>query len=184
MAFHAGAAGDPETLAMNMLLNILVGGDSSRLHRLLVEDEQLAIDVGAFQDEGFDPGVVYLYMTLPPDGHPAAVEARVLEALADVAANGVSAAELSKARNIMLADFWNGMATIDSKASALGNFAVFNGGFERLFTLTDDIEQTGNEELREVAAQVFRADNATIGVLLPAPEPASGVESAAGESAE
>jgi zinc protease len=184
MAFHAGAAGEPETLAMSMLLNILVGGDSSRLHRLLVEDDQVVIDVGAFQDEGFDPGVVYIYMTLPPDGDPADVEQRVLAALRDVAENGVSEAEMSKARNIMLADYWKGMATIDGKASALGNFEVFNGGFENLFLQSEQIEQTGVEQLREVAAQVFRADNATIGVLVPAVEDVADGDAAAVESDE
>ena len=35
VAFHAHAADDPETLAMTLLLNILIDGDSSRLHRLV-----------------------------------------------------------------------------------------------------------------------------------------------------
>ena len=42
---------------MGLLLNVLVGDDSSRLHRLLVEDEQLALSVNGMQDEGFDPGM-------------------------------------------------------------------------------------------------------------------------------
>ena len=59
MAFHAGSATDPMTAPLNLLLNILVGGESSRLHRALVEDEQIALNVGGFQYEGFDPGLAY-----------------------------------------------------------------------------------------------------------------------------
>ncbi len=66
MVFQAGSATDPETQPLNLLLNILVGGSSSRLHRALVEDEQLALSVGGFQMECFDPGIVYFYLTLPP----------------------------------------------------------------------------------------------------------------------
>ena len=74
IAFHAGRAADPETLAMNLLLGILIDGDSSRLHRVLVEEEQLAIAIGGFQFEGFDPGLVYFYATLPPGGDLALLE--------------------------------------------------------------------------------------------------------------
>jgi len=58
VTFHAGSATDPTTQAMNVLLNLLVGGESSRLHRLFVEEEQIALAVGGFQMEGFDPGLV------------------------------------------------------------------------------------------------------------------------------
>ncbi len=170
MAFHAGSATDPETLPLSVLLNILVGGDSSRLHRILVEEEQLAISVGGFQDEGFDPGLVYFYATLPPDGDPAAVEARMLEELTRIAVEGVSAEEFAKARNIILADFWRGLATIRGKASALGNFEIFNGSFEKLFELPDDVKAVTVDELKDAAAKVFRTANMTVGVLrAPAP---------------
>jgi zinc protease len=165
LAFHAGSANDPETLPMSLLLNILVSGDSSRLHRLLVEEEQLAISVGGYQDEGFDPGLAYFYLTLPPGGDPAIVERRVLDELQRVADDGITAAELDKARNIILAGFWRGLATINGKASALGNFEVFNGDYEKLFRLPDDIENVTADDIQEVAAKIFRPGNMTVGVL-------------------
>jgi len=165
IAFHAGSAADPETLAMNLLLSILVDGDSSRLHRLLVEEEQLAISIGGFQFEGFDPGLVYFYATLPPGGDLRTLEARIIEELERVAGDGVSDAELDKARNIALADFWRTMATISGKASGLGEAAVFLGNYEQLFYLSDKIEAVSAEDLKAAAASVFRRGNATIGAL-------------------
>ena len=165
IAFHAGSATDPETLAMSLLLSILVDGDSSRLHRVLVEEQQLAISIGGFQFEGFDPGLVYFYATLPPDGDLRTVEERIIEELARVAAEGVAEAELEKARNIALAEFWRSMATIDGKAAGLGEAAVFYGSYERLFDLPRDIEAVSADDLRAVAASVFRRSNATIGML-------------------
>ena len=106
LAFHTGAAADPETRHMSLLLQVLVGDSSSRLHRLLVEEEQVALSVGGWQDEGFDPGLVYLYLTLPPGSDVAAVEARVLDELARAATEGITSAELSKAQNIQLANYW------------------------------------------------------------------------------
>ena len=165
MAFHAGSATDPETLPLELLLNILVGGESSRLHRLLVEERQLAVSVNGFQSAGFDPGLAYFYLTLPPGADAAAVEAAIMAVLDDVATNGVTDAELAKARNIMLADYWREIATIDGKASELGNYEVFNGSYEKLFNLPSSLEAIDNDTIIAVAARVFRRGNATIGVL-------------------
>jgi len=165
VAFHGGAAADPETLAMRLLLSILVDGDSSRLHRLFVEEEQIAISVGGFPFEGFDPGLVYFYATLPPGGDLGLVERRLFEEFARLSAEGVTEAELEKARNIALADFWREMATINGKAAGLGEAAVFRGSYEKLFDLAKDIEAITGEELRAVGASVLRRNNATIGML-------------------
>jgi zinc protease len=165
VAFHAGAAADPETLAMRLLLSTLVDGDSSRLHRLFVEEEQLAISIGGFQFEGFDPGLVYFYATLPPGGDLVLLEQRLFGELERIAGEGVSEAELEKARNIALADFWRTMATINGKAASLGEAAVFRGSYEKLFDLAQEIEAVSGEELKAVAGSVFRRSNATIGML-------------------
>jgi zinc protease len=165
LAFHAGSASDPETQHMSLLLNILIGGSSSRLHRLLVEEEQIALSVGGMHMEGLDPGLVYFSLTLPPGADIAAAEARVLEELARVANEGVTRAELKKAQNIVLANFWRELATIDGKAAALGNFAVFTGSYENLFSVPEDVSAITAEQLQAVAANVFQRNNMTVGVL-------------------
>jgi zinc protease len=165
LAFHGFAADMPGHLAMTLLLGVLVDGDSSRLHRLLVEEEQLAIAVGGFQDAGFDPGLTYFYLTLPPGGDLGAAESRLFEEFERIAIDGVDGAELDKARNIMLANFWRQLATIDGKARALGEAAVFRGSYERLFDLPGEIEAVTAEDLRSAATTVLRRNNATIGVL-------------------
>jgi len=87
---------------------------------------------------------------------------------------GVSSAELRKAQNIVLADFWRALATIDGKASALGRFAVFTGSYENLFSLPEDISAITAEQVQAVAAKVFRRNNMTVGVLR-SPVDATGV---------
>ena len=169
MAFHSGRASDPDMLAHKLLLNILAGGESSRLHQVLVEQEQLVISVGVYLHEGFDPGLSYFYMTLPPGGDPSVVEGRVLEELSLAATEGVTDAELAKAKNVMLADFWREMETIDGKASLLGEFEVFHGSFETAFLLPERLESVTADELKTVAGKVFRTQSMTVGTLVPTP---------------
>lgn len=165
IAFHAASAADAAALPMRVLLNILTGGSSSRLHQRLVEQEQLALNVGGHQMAGFDPGVVYFYLTLPPDADIPAVEARVLAELRRVAEMGVTEAELAKARNIMLANYWRELATINGKAAALGDAEIFLGDYELAFALPDNLLAITVADVRRVAAKVFRHNNMTVGVL-------------------
>ena len=98
----------------------------------------------------------------------AAVEARVLEELRRVGDEGVSAKELAKAKNILLANYWRQMATIDGKASALGNYDVFTGSYEKLFDEPEQIDAVTRAQLQAVAAAAFRRNNLTVGALLAA----------------
>ena len=102
---------------------------------------------------------------MPPGGDLGLLEQRLFEEFARVADEGVSEAELEKARNIALGEFWGSMATINGKAAHLGEAAVFLGSYERLFDLAKVIESITDEDLKAVAARVFRRGNATIGVL-------------------
>ena len=95
-----------------------------------------------------------------------------MEELERVVAEGVTSAELDKARNLRLASFWRGLQTINGKASALGSFAVFTGDHENLFSVPERISATTAAELKAVAASVFRRNNMTVGILRP---PAEGV---------
>jgi zinc protease len=125
----------------------------------------LAIGVGGGQTDGFDPGLAYFALTLAPDADIAAAEARLREELERIVSDGVSDAELAKARNLRLAEFWRGLQTINGKASALGNFEVFTGNYENLFAVPKQLSDATAAQLQAVAGKVFRDDNMTIGIL-------------------
>ena len=108
---------------------------------------------------------MWFFLTLPPDGDPAAVETRLLAELQRVVDEGIDEAELTKARNILLADFWRDMATIDGKAAELGRFEVFHGDYEKLFVLPEALDAVTSDDLVRVAAAAFRTSNMTVGVL-------------------
>jgi zinc protease len=98
-AYKSPAANDPQGPAINLLMSILTDGNSARLHRLLVEEKKLAIEVGGSFQEGFDPGLTWLQLTLPEGANIAEVEKSLDAALAQVVAGGVTEAELTRAKN-------------------------------------------------------------------------------------
>jgi zinc protease len=165
VAYKSPAANDPQGPAINLLMSILASGDASRLHRLLVEEKKLAIDVDASFQEGFDPGLSWVQLTLPEGANPAAVE-QVLDAALDaVVAQGVTDAELARAKNLYASAFWKRLSTINGKAGLLGSFEVYEGDYRKLFDSPGVYEKVTREEVQKAAALVFQRNHRTVGLL-------------------
>ena len=163
---HHGLAGDDADMpALQLLMSILSEGDSSRLQRELVEQQQLAVDVGSQAGVGFDPSLVYLYAILPSGGNLAKTEAALDVLLARVVKEGVSQSELDKARRLKLAEFWRSMATISGKAQAMGSYEVFNGDYRKLFDAPANYDRVKLADIQRVAAKILQRENRTVGTI-------------------
>ncbi|HUN72696.1 MAG TPA: pitrilysin family protein [Steroidobacteraceae bacterium] len=169
-AYKAPRAADPRAPAVNLLLSALVEGDASRLHRALVEDRQLAIEVGGHWQEGFDPGLLWLSLVLPEGADPEEARAALDAELAAVAADGVTEAELERARNLATVGLWKKLAAIDGKAQLLGEYEVFHGDWSRLFDAPARISAVTTGELRAVAGEILDERRRTLGILVPGDE--------------
>ncbi len=170
VAYKSPAANDPQGPAINLLMTILTEGNSSRLHRLLVEERKIAIDVSGYFAEGFDPGLTWLSLTLPEGADVAEVERTLDGALATVVAQGVTDAELVRAKNLYASTFWKQIATINGKANLLGTFEVFEGDYQRMFDSPATYEKVTREEVQKAAARVFQKNRRTVGILTSPPE--------------
>src|SRR5215467_6092743 len=166
-AYKAPAASDPRGPAVNLLLSILVDGDASRLHRVLVEQSQLAIEVSGHWQEGFDPGLLWLYLTLPEGSDVTEVQAAIDTELAHIAEHGVTEAELARAKNMTAAGFWKKLATIDGKAQLLGEYEVFHGDWTKLFHAPAQFEKVTRADIQAVVREILDTRRRTVGVLIP-----------------
>lgn len=167
-AYHTGlTATDPKIPALDMLVTVLARGDSSRLNQRMVEREPLVVDIGSYVHKGFDPGLLWIYATLPPGGDLARAETVLDEELARIANEGPSAAELAKARNLLLVQFWRGMSTINGKASALASHQVFHGDWRKLLDAPAALEAVTPRDVQALAASILQRRNRTTGLLQP-----------------
>jgi zinc protease len=110
----------------------------------------------------------WFLITLPPGGDPDVVEATLFEEIERIAKEGITDQELAKVRNIRLADYWRTLATIDGKADLLGDHEVFHGDYRKALDLAARIEAVTAEQIRDMARKVFRAENSTVGTVIPA----------------
>jgi zinc protease len=165
LAYKSPAANDPQGPAINLLMSILTEGNSSRLHRLLVEEKRLAIEVGGAFQEGFDPMLTWLQLTLPEGSNVAEVEKALDAALDLVVTQGVTDAELTRAKNLYASTFWKQIATINGKAMLLGQFDVFEGDYRKLFDSPATFDKVTREDVQKAAALVLQKNRRTVGVL-------------------
>ena len=144
-------------------------GDAARLHRVLVEERKLAVEVGSGWSEGFDPNTYSVFATLAEGASSSDYEQALNGELARLLDTGVTAAELSRAKHQVAASFWRGVSTIDGKARLLGEYAVLHGDYRKLFAAPDAYERVTVADVLAVARAVFKPEHRTVGVLLPRP---------------
>lgn len=167
-AYHGLASRDTDMPALELLLRILVHGDSSRLHQALVEQEKVAVEVSGDVSPNFDPGLIWFMLTLPAGSDPVKAEQIFNRELERVAATGITAQELAKACNLFLSEFWRQLATINGKATLLGHYAVFYDDYRRLFAAPESYEQVTTTQIQSLAKRLLGVRNRTVGTLLPA----------------
>ena len=173
VAYHGLAANDPDMETLELLGLILSHGDSSRLHRKLVDEARVAIRVRSATAGGFDPSLVWFAVDLPPGGDLAKAEALLTAELARVVKDGVTDAELRKARNVALATFWRKLETNSGRARELGNAATFRGDWRTLLDAPARYEKVTRDGVKALAARIFNPDHRTVGWLVPTPAPAA-----------
>ena len=171
VAFHAGPADGAESETEDLLETILTSGESSRLYRRLVDQDRVAVGVGSYVQHGFDPGLLSIFVTVAPDRGLAAAESSLVDELARIARDGVTEAELSKAKTIQTAAYWRSLKTIDGKAEALGTYEVFRGDYRKLFSAPERYNKVTAKSVQAAARRIFDEKNRTVGELIPEETP-------------
>jgi zinc protease len=166
-SYHAVRSRDADYWPLEALGRVLATGRSSRLHRRLVEKEQLALNVRAGTGESMDPGTFDVTMQLRPGVDVAKAEAALDEELARVAKDGIEERELEKTRNQMRTELFRELSTIAGKANLLGRWEVFYGGHEKLAGADGILQGLTVDQVKSVAAKYVKKSNRTVGVLVP-----------------
>ena len=167
IAYHTPESTHRDYYALQVLRTILFDGESSRMYRRLVDQDQLAISVRSNYGFAFDP-TLFRITAQPKAGiRPETVESAIYDEL-DRLKNGLVAdQEIQKAKNILLADFYRRMKTISGKANALGNYEMFFGNYRKLFTAEEDFNRVTKEDVQRVVRTYFTDRNRTVATLTP-----------------
>lgn len=167
VVWHAPNAKDADFLPLAILAKPLLEGESSRLYRRLVREEQLALRVNGGPQETIDPFLFAIDVKPRPGADLDKIDRVIEEELSKIRAEGITPAEFEKAMNGVRSDFYRGLQTIAGKANQLGAYELLYGDFGKLFTVMDDYAAVKIDRIREVAAKYLTENNKTIGRLIP-----------------
>jgi zinc protease len=165
--WHAPSAKDADYLPLAILAKPLLEGESSRLYRRLVREEELAIDVGGGIQETIDPLLFSIDVKPRPGVDLDKIDRIIEEELAKVKAEGITPQEYAKAMNIIRNDFYMSLQTISGKAGQLGSTEILYGDFAKLFTVMDDYAAVKIDRIKMAAGKYFTDNNKTVGKLIP-----------------
>jgi zinc protease len=155
----------PDFLPFELLQVILVSGVNSRLYQALVET-QIASDVDAWNYQFHDPYPFSVLATVAPASTHEKAEAALKAALASVAKDGVTAAELERAKKqVEVATVRRRDGTYEM-ASALGE-AVASADWKWFVRYLDGVKAVTADDVKRVAATYFAPDKATVGWFVP-----------------
>jgi zinc protease len=171
MAYHVPESASPDYYALNLLTAILFSGQSSRMYQRVVDKDQLAIGVNGGFGFSFDPNLFNITAQPKAGVDPQAVEKAVYEELERVKKEEVTDQEIEKAKNIVLANFYRQMSTINGRANTLGTYEVFFGDYHKLFTAVDSYNKVSKADLQRVAQKYFGEKNRTVATLIPEKAP-------------
>jgi len=167
VTFHVPETKSAEAPALQVLSTIMSGGRSSRLTRRLVDQEQAVLNVNMGAQQSLDPGQMIVSMQVRSGKDPKNAEALLYEEIEKTGRDGVTAEELERAKNQILAEYYRGLRTIAGKANLIGNYEVFRGGWGGLAETEKLIRAVSAADVKRVAAKYLTAKNRTVGTLIP-----------------
>ena len=165
ITYHVPQSGTEDYYAIDLLNSILSTGESSRLYNSIVNDQQLALEVGSFYPEAFDPTLFYFYGIANDGVTSAQLEKAILDEEEKIIKDGISESELQKVKNQKLMSFYKTTETINGMSNTIGTYELFFGDYKKMFSAPDDYKKVTAEDIQNAAAKYLTKQNRTVGVL-------------------
>jgi zinc protease len=155
VAYHIAADATPDAYPLHVLAKILSDGDSSRLHRSLVYEKQVAL--AAFgQAKIIEHPNLFYAVALVQNGHtPESVLQLLLSEVDRVKTEGVTELEVTRAKRQFARDYILGRETVRQKALHLGHAVVIHGDIRTADGEFDLFQNVTAEDVRRVANTYF-----------------------------
>ncbi len=168
---------DADTPALE-LMNIILGqGESSRLNVSIVRREKAALFAGSgIAGNHRGPGTTFVFGVSNQGVSEDHVDSLLAAQVDTIRASGVTADELTKAKNTFRAQFIGNRETVLNKAEVLHHYAMFHAVMADINTDLDHFMAVTNDDIRRVAAKYLDPANAVILIVKPAAASTGGAQ--------
>ena len=169
-AYRSPAQGTKDAYSMEMLSTLLSQGESSRLNKRLVDEEQKSLFVGNFLLNLEDPGISLAFSICNNGVDPALVEASMDQVIYEVQTELIGEKEFQKLRNQVESNFITSNSRVAGIAESLANYHMYFGDTNLINTEIDKYLAVTREDIMMAAKKYFAKDNRVVLYYLPMPE--------------
>jgi zinc protease len=149
--FPGAAAGANDVFALEFLANTLGAGESSRLHKRLVYKNKLATQISMSNTNNMLSGELAIFISFVPNADVNRGLSLVFDELAKIKDELISDDELTKAKNVIVLDYLNGLETIDAKARSLASYEIVFNNYNKIYEDFDRYNSVTKDDLKTVA---------------------------------
>lgn len=166
------ASAEPgEAEALDLLMRVAAHGATSRIYKQLVMKDHVAASAGGwYSDSGLDSGRLGFYAIAGPKTAPEEIEAAIDRTVEDLRENGVTQAELDRARASQIAEFVYSSDSISKMARQYGWRLAAGMTIEDVEAWPQRMKQVTVDDVRAVARKYLDEENSVTGILKPEPE--------------
>jgi len=165
--YHTVSLKNPDEIPLQLLGSILSGGRTSRLYKRLVEKDQIALQVGAFNGlPGDKYSSLFITYVLPNKGVPMNKIEKVMDDEIQKVKNGdITEKELERAKTNARADVIRNLSSNLGLAMAVAQNQAQEGSWKTLFTDLNKIDKVTLGDLKRVANTYLVKTNRTVGLI-------------------
>jgi zinc protease len=167
MAYHIPAQGTKDFYAVKMLGTLLSQGESSRMQKIIVDQEQKAAFAGSFALELEDPGTNICFGIANLGVKPEDLETSMNAVIGDVQKNLISDQEFQKLQNQIENDFVTANNKVAGIAESLANYEMYFGDAGLINTELNRYRQVTKEDIRAAANKYFKKNSRVVVYWLP-----------------
>jgi zinc protease len=160
-------ASSEDAIVLQVADTILSGGTSSRLYQSLVYQQQLAQEATSYTDLREDASLFGLRVTLASDKKPEDAERALFAEIKRLQDTPVTAAELDKAKNLLVTSKLHEREKNEDKALAIGNAAVLLNDATRANTDLARLQAVTAADVQRVMKKYFTDTNRVVITYLP-----------------
>ena len=168
MGYHTVPEGHPDFNALQLLGTVLSGGRTSVLYKKMVEEQQTALQVAAFNGL---PGTKYetMFLTLGVPNRGIGVdtlETTILQEIENVKQGEIDPDALDRARTNARAGLIRSLDSNSGIAQQLASAEAQQGDWRKVFTNLEDLQEVTVEDLQRVAKKYLTKENRTVGAIV------------------